>query len=95
MNQTFFTTLSLDELKTFIQGCVSNSLDKFQPVTLSTDVEHYSRIETAKKLKISLPTLWKLTKDGTLPAYKIGKRVLYRAADVEAALRQMNFNPKH
>jgi excisionase family DNA binding protein len=56
-------------------------------------VEHYSRIETAKKLKISLPTLWKLTKDGTIPAYKIGKRVLYRTTDVEAALRQMNFNP--
>ncbi len=95
MNQTVLTTLSLDELRNLIQGCVSKSLDQFQPITINNDVEHYSRIESAKKLKISLPTLWKLTKDGTLPAYKIGKRVLYRKTDVENALRQMNFNPKY
>jgi len=51
-------------------------------------VQYLSRKETAAFLKITLPTLNAHTKSGKLKAYLIGRRVLYRADDLEQALRQ-------
>ena len=50
--------------------------------------QYLSRKETAAYLKITLPTLNSHTKSGKLTAYLIGRRVLYRADDLEQALRQ-------
>ncbi len=57
---------------------------------------YYSRLETAKKLKISLVTLAKLTSSGRLTAYRLGsKRVLYKQEDIEKALIPIStFNPE-
>lgn len=49
-----------------------------------------TREETAKLLSISLPTLWKFTKDDVIPAYRIGTRVRYKKSEVLLALKQMN-----
>lgn len=40
--------------------------------------------ETAAALGVSQRTLYNLTRAGKLPAVRIGRRVLYRPADVEA-----------
>lgn len=40
--------------------------------------------ETAAMLGVSQRTLYNLTRAGKLPAVRIGRRVLYRPADVEA-----------
>lgn len=45
-----------------------------------------TREETAEFLKISLPTLGELTKCGTIPAYRLGGRVLYKKEEVLASL---------
>jgi len=37
-------------------------------------------------LHISLPTLEKLTKEGTLPGYKIGSRILYKKEEIDNRL---------
>lgn len=49
-----------------------------------------SRIETAKKLNISLVKLWQLTKDNLLPAYKIGGKVLYKKNDITEFINSQN-----
>lgn len=41
-----------------------------------------SREQTANLLNISLVTLWGITRDKTLPSYKIGRRVLYKRGEV-------------
>ena len=51
-----------------------------------------TRKETSFLLKISLTSLNEYTKNGTLCAYRIGGRVLYKQEGVEAALKQMKFN---
>lgn len=44
--------------------------------------------EVMERLKISLPTILRLRKDGTLPAYKIKKAVRYKSTDVENVFKK-------
>ena len=48
--------------------------------------EYVTRKEVAETFKFSLVTLNRLTKAGTLTAYRIGGRVLYRKDDLNKAL---------
>jgi excisionase family DNA binding protein len=50
---------------------------------------YLSRKEASKLLGISLPTLHKLTRNGTINAYRLGNRVLYKPPDIDAALSQV------
>ena len=54
--------------------------------------KYLSRVEVAKMLKISLPTLNDWTKLGWLSSYKISNRVLYRSDEVEASLYKRKFS---
>ena len=63
----------------------ANKLDQKQQ---QEKVQYLSRKETAAYLKITLPTLNSHTKSGKLTAYLIGRRVLYRADQLEQSLRQ-------
>ncbi len=49
-----------------------------------------SRQEAADILKISLVTLWDLTRKDRIPAFKIGSKIRYRKIDVLNALTQKN-----
>lgn len=49
----------------------------------------YTRSEVSKMLGISFPTLNKLNKTGELPAYKLGRKVLYKLADIENSLNTL------
>lgn len=50
----------------------------------------YTREETMEYLRVSSPTLWRLEQAKKLRPVRIGRRVLYRAADLERFLdRQM------
>jgi excisionase family DNA binding protein len=49
-----------------------------------------TREETAEMLSISLPTLWKYTKNDVIPAYRIGTKVRYKKSEILLALKQMN-----
>ncbi len=50
--------------------------------------KYYSRRETAKLLRMTLPTLGRLTRDGLIKAKKVGSRILYDAADIDAAVKE-------
>lgn len=49
-----------------------------------------SRADTAKLLNISLVKLWSITKEGLLPVYKIGGKVLYKKIEVLQFLNHQN-----
>lgn len=53
-----------------------------------------SRIEAAKLLKISLPTLHFYTKRGLIAAYRLGRRVLYKQSDIENSPQKINTGVK-
>lgn len=58
----------------------------------TTPVDKYlTRVEVARLLKISLPTLHRYTKDGILKSYRIVGKVRYKLQDVENALKERNF----
>ncbi len=48
-----------------------------------------TRREVAQKLKITLVTLDKYTRAGTLQSYKIGGQIRYKAAEIEKAFEQV------
>jgi excisionase family DNA binding protein len=51
--------------------------------------EYLTRQETAQLLGVTLPTLHEWTKNGTIQGTRIGTRVRYRLADVEASLKDI------
>jgi len=50
---------------------------------------YLSRSEAAKLLTISLPTLNEWTKQGIIPAYRIGNRVLYKPEEIDNSLKEV------
>ncbi len=89
-NSIFLEGVTADTLKSIIQEAVRAEFGK-QPVPVKEDT-YLTRKETAKKFRISLPTLNELTKSGRVRAYKIGGRVLYREQDIEASLMEIQSN---
>ena len=61
------------------------------PPSKADDSKGYAtRKEVAKKLRISLPTLNSLTKEGILTGYRLGNRLLYKSDEVEQAIEQIS-----
>lgn len=65
-------------------------LQKNFEATYNNDDILLSREEAAKMLSISTVTLWKLTKNDIIPAFKIGSKVRYKKSDILASLEKMN-----
>jgi excisionase family DNA binding protein len=76
-----FITKIIDEFKYAV---------KKQHKTSECEEVLLTRVEAAKMLSISLPTLWKFTKDDVIPAYRIGTRVRYKKTDILESLKKMN-----
>lgn len=49
-----------------------------------------TRMETASMLRISLSTLHRIVRNGYLPSFKVGRRTLFKEADVQKCLIQIN-----
>lgn len=69
-----------------LQEKSSSEIEKNQSERKAT---YLNRFEVAELLRISLPTLANWTKEGTLQAYRIGKRVLYRVDEVNSSLQKV------
>ena len=87
-NSVILESLTQDELKDLISGIFDEKLKSFQPTQEYPD-KYLTRQEVATKLRITFPTLHKLTNNGTLIAYRIGGRVLYKKSDVEDSLTEV------
>ena len=53
--------------------------------------KYLTRKETAEQLNVSLPTLNSYTKRNLITGVRFGVRVMYKTADIEASLKNMNY----
>lgn len=93
MLQTFqLIQITPHELAVLVAIEVANALKPYlaQLQTPPKDLL-FTRAEVCKRLAITPTTLWSRTKEGKIKSQRIGRRILYRASDVEAALTQRNF----
>ncbi len=93
-NQVILNGISLeqlkDEFKAIVRKEVQQILIELPPTTTESSPEFITRKETAKILGVSLPTLHEWTKNGTIPAQRIGSRVRYKRSDVYASLKSID-----
>jgi excisionase family DNA binding protein len=80
-NASEFIPKLVGEIKAFLKEDSQNQKDSEILLT---------REETAELLSISLPTLWKYTRDGLFPGWRIGSRVRYKKSEILSALKKMN-----
>jgi excisionase family DNA binding protein len=62
--------------------------------SLQDQSKYLTRVEAAKLLQISLPTLNDYTKRGIISSYRIGANVRYKPSDLENALQERNYSTK-
>jgi len=89
--QIIFSGISFEQLQESIRTTVRNEVEKIVSSLTQPEPapELITRKETAQILGISLPTLNEWTKNGTLPAQRIGTRVRYQRANVYASLKDI------
>jgi excisionase family DNA binding protein len=90
MEQIILQGISLDEFKELLIETVESrfKVEKVQS-KIQSNQKYFSRVEVAKLLKISLPTLNEWTKIGHLQSYRIGNRVLYKADEIDKSLSKV------
>ena len=69
-----------DDLRRFIAEEIAVAIDR-------RPTEILDRRQVAELLKISLPTLLKRTQDGVIPCTRIGMRVLFDRAQIDALMQ--------
>jgi excisionase family DNA binding protein len=91
MNKIQLIEISLDQLKENFREIIKEQMRHASTVSEAAlnKYEYLTRNETAKLLKISLPTLNTWTKTGKLLGYRIGSRVLYKKAELDQSLKEI------
>jgi excisionase family DNA binding protein len=90
--EIYLSGITFDELKESFKSIVQIEVQKIvSGLTTAQEPapELITRKETAQILGISLPTLNEWTKNGTLPAQRIGTRVRYNRANVYNSLKDV------
>jgi excisionase family DNA binding protein len=87
-NSILLENISSDDLFLKMRELISEELNK----RLQPDIPqlYITKKEAAAKLRLSLPTLGRLTSDGTLKGYRVGRRVLYRTDEIDQALKEIH-----
>ncbi len=81
------TTIAETDFREIVSAAVRSELAAMYPPQKATaQPELLTRLETAQRLKISLPTLHLWTRTGTLQGYRVNGRVLYKSNEVENSL---------
>ena len=92
MKESIFISFSEDELKTIISESLKEGLSKLDLLP-AKPTEYLTRKEVAKLLQVSLPTLANWTKEGRIPACRLGSRIRYRRVDIDKALCEIITQP--
>jgi hypothetical protein len=98
MKKTLVTEYNSQELQTIIEQAVTNALnEKLKPFfsllanqTDKSPEKLLSRHDLKKLLRLSYPTIMKLTLQGSLRAKVIGGKYMYRESDIVKFLNSKN-----
>ena len=91
-NEIILNGISFEQLENSLKTIVQNEVQKIVSgltTAPETSPELITRKETAVILGISLPTLNEWTKNGTIPAQRIGTRIRYKRTDVYNSLKDV------
>jgi hypothetical protein len=95
MKNWIFNEISVTELKEILTDVVRAEIAQCN-LASKNDNELMTREETARFLKITLPTLNSWTKSGKVIAYRIGARVYYIKHEIfENSLIEIKWTPKN
>ena len=86
MVQQLLIQASLSDLEAVVRKVLDDRLNDLIPQRKEDTPLYLTRDEAAKMLRISLPTLADWTRQGMIPAQRIGRRVLYAISDIENTL---------
>lgn len=87
MESIILQSVSVSELKELISETIQEQIGQIQKPLPKTEL--LTRKEAAEILGVSLPTLHYWTKDGEVPAYRIGNRVRYKRDEVLSSLQKI------
>jgi Helix-turn-helix domain len=90
MKQIVINEISIDELVARLSELIDAKKEKNINTTSISEKNYLTRIEVARILKISLPSLSTYTKEGWLQSYKIGNRVLYKSEEIDQAIQKLS-----
>lgn len=90
MGQIIFTGLTVNDLLLQIEQLLDAKIGILPKNENTKQSDYLTRKETAKLLKISLPTLSDWTKLGLLKSYRLSKRVLYKESEVKESLEKVS-----
>lgn len=86
-NSILLEAITREEFRSELRTILSELLD--QKLNPEPAKEYFTMKEAAAKLRISLPTIKRLIKDGSVSTYKIGARVLLRSDDLDKAVKRI------
>jgi excisionase family DNA binding protein len=90
MNQIILQGINTEDLKRLLREVLEESNNQKESQRNENNIKKYlNRFEVADLLKISLPTLNNWSKDGTIQSYRIGNRVLYKAEEIDQAVKSV------
>ena len=89
-----FITLTEERLRTILEESVTNVFNRQTCSSKPDSIELLSRADTAKYLMISLPTLDKLTKNGKVIAHRVGRKKMYRLAEIQKSIDTLKIKYK-
>lgn len=83
--------VSAADLEAVIAGFVRNERNRVaKELEEAKNAATLTPKQVAKMLKVGQVTLWRWNKEGYLKAVKVGRRTLYRMADVEKLMSGIN-----
>jgi hypothetical protein len=92
MTQLIIQGTSLDDFLSQVNSIVTKAIEAQKETPKPIKPNYLTRIETAGKFNITLPTLNSYTRKGLIPAYRFGARVLYKESEIETALNRIVTN---
>ncbi|WP_312390928.1 helix-turn-helix domain-containing protein [Chryseobacterium sp.] len=74
-----------EKLESIIEIAIKKGVEQARNIFSKPSIqeEYLTRKEAAKKLKISIGTLYNWTKSGKLPSHKIDRKVLYKETEIK------------
>lgn len=86
--EVFLWGLTPQEFQKMLINALEQVIEPLKPAKESTSIELLTRKETAKLLRISLPTLAKWSEQGIIQAISMGGRIYYSLSEIQNILEK-------